>query len=224
MRPARDQGRTRGPARCGRYLSRVRYDCPATRARLEEAGGLVSQSLAINEKADGRSGRALTYAQLGLLAEETGQPELALDRLTRQLGTPAVEHTWQQVTGKPLPPAVREYLNRPAQREPRRPEPADTIAAAAVSAAAILATELGPALPDEVQAALAARNHAERRPDRYDPLAVAGFVTGAASLVVSLAQLAWFHLRRTTQAHSRPCAKHYRPQGHHRARARGSPP
>jgi hypothetical protein len=40
----------------------------------------------------------------------TGPGPDHLARLTRQLGMPALEHTWQQVTGNPLPPAVRDYL------------------------------------------------------------------------------------------------------------------
>jgi len=60
----------------------------------------------------------------------------------------------------------------------------DIAAQAARAAAAILAPDLGPALPAEVEAALAAR-HAARRPDRYlDPVSLA-------SLIVSIATLAW---------------------------------
>ncbi len=60
----------------------------------------------------------------------------------------------------------------------------DPAAHAARSAAAILAPDLGPGLPAEVDAALAAR-HTARRPDRYlDPVSLA-------SLIVSIATLAW---------------------------------
>ena len=55
---------------------------------------------------------------------------------------------------------------------------------AARSAAAILAPDLGPNLPAEVEAALAARD-TQQRPDQYfDPI-------GLASLIVSIATLAW---------------------------------
>jgi hypothetical protein len=60
----------------------------------------------------------------------------------------------------------------------------DLAAQAARSAAAILAPDLGPALPAQVEAALAARDTGQR-PDRYlDPVALAG-------LIVSIATLAW---------------------------------
>ncbi len=60
----------------------------------------------------------------------------------------------------------------------------DPAAEAARSAAAILATDLGPGLPAEVEAALAARD-TQQRPDRYlDPVSVA-------SLIVAIATLAW---------------------------------
>src|SRR6516165_9637861 len=60
----------------------------------------------------------------------------------------------------------------------------DPAADAARSAAAILAADLGPSLPAEVEAALAARG-AEQRPDRYlDPVSLAG-------LIVAIATLAW---------------------------------
>lgn len=58
-------------------------------------------------------------------------------------------------------------------------------AAAARSAAAILAPSHGPALPYQVEAALAARNTTQQRLGRYlDPVSLA-------SLIVSVATLAW---------------------------------
>ncbi len=60
----------------------------------------------------------------------------------------------------------------------------DPVAEAARSAAAILASDFGPSLPIEVEAALAARNNPQR-PDRYlDPVSLA-------SLIVAIATLAW---------------------------------
>ncbi len=85
---------------------------------------------------------ALTYAQLGLLAEARNQARLALEwnircvslfsefpspqtgtgptalaRLTHQLGLPALEQAWQQVTGQPLPTPVRDYVARDGGKE-----------------------------------------------------------------------------------------------------------
>ena len=60
----------------------------------------------------------------------------------------------------------------------------DPAADAARSAAVILAPDLGPNLPGEVEAALAARD-TQGRPDRYlDPVSLA-------SLIVAIATLAW---------------------------------
>jgi hypothetical protein len=67
----------------------------------------------------------------------------------------------------------------------------DPVADVARSAAVILAADLSPNLPADVEAALAVRDNSGHRPDRYDPAAIAGLGTGAASLVVSIAQLAW---------------------------------
>jgi tetratricopeptide (TPR) repeat protein len=105
------------------------------RGRLDEAGDWYSKSLAIKEELGNRPGMALTYAQLGLLAEARRRPSEALDwivkcvtlfdqfphpatrpgpghlvRLTRQLGMPALEQAWRQVTGQPVPQAVRDYI------------------------------------------------------------------------------------------------------------------
>ena len=105
------------------------------RGRLDEAEDWYRRSLAIKEELGNRPGMALTYAQLGLLAEDRAQAPLALQwnircvtlfdqfpspmtgtapsalaRLTRQLGMPALEAAWQQITGQPVPPAVRDYI------------------------------------------------------------------------------------------------------------------
>lgn len=61
----------------------------------------------------------------------------------------------------------------------------DPAADAARSAAGILAPALGPGLPAEVEAALAARDTPGRPPDRFlDPVSLA-------SLIVAIATLAW---------------------------------
>jgi tetratricopeptide (TPR) repeat protein len=112
-------------------LGRVAQD----RGQLEDAEQWYRKSLAIKEELGDEPGMATTFGQLGRLAEEQGQPRQALEwmvrsvalfgefphpatgpapdylaRLTVQLGTGALEQCWQQVTGHPLPPAVRSYL------------------------------------------------------------------------------------------------------------------
>lgn len=73
----------------------------------------------------------------------------------------------------------------------------DPAADAARSAAAILAADLGPDLPVDVEAALAARD-AEQRPDRYVD------VVAIAALIVSIAQLAWpIYTDRRDRAHDK---------------------
>jgi hypothetical protein len=67
----------------------------------------------------------------------------------------------------------------------------DPVADAARAAAAILTPDLGPGLPAEVEAALYARGTGEEAPGQYDPTAIAGLAVGGASLIVSIAQLAW---------------------------------
>ena len=105
------------------------------RGRLDEAEDWYRKSLTIKEDLGDRPGMAMTYGQLGLLAEARHQPGQALDltvrcvtmfdqfphpatgpgpghlaRLTRLLGMPALEQSWQQVTGQPVPQPVRDYL------------------------------------------------------------------------------------------------------------------
>ena len=67
----------------------------------------------------------------------------------------------------------------------------DPVADAARAAAAALTSDLGPGLPAEVEAALYARGSGEQAPGQYDPAALAGLAVGGASLIVSIAQLAW---------------------------------
>jgi tetratricopeptide (TPR) repeat protein len=105
------------------------------RGQLNEAEDWYRKFLAISEELGDRSGMARAYVQLGLLAENLAQARLAVDwnircvtlfdefpnplagtgpsalvRLTAQLGTPALEEAWQQVTGQPLPQQVRDYI------------------------------------------------------------------------------------------------------------------
>ncbi len=105
------------------------------RGRLDAAADWYARSLAISEELGDRPKMAFIYGQLGLLAEARGSPGQALEwivrcvtlfddfphpstgpgpghlaQLTRQLGFPALEACWQQVTGGPLPGGVRKYL------------------------------------------------------------------------------------------------------------------
>ena len=76
----------------------------------------------------------------------------------------------------------------------------DPAADAARAAAAILAPDLGPSLPAEVEAALAARD-TQQRPDRYlDPVSLA-------TLIVAIATLAWtIYTDQRTRHHADPPA------------------
>jgi tetratricopeptide (TPR) repeat protein len=105
------------------------------RGRLDEAEDWYSQALALKEELGDHPRLALTYAQLGLLAEARNQAQAALEwnircvtlfdqfpsqltgtgpaalaRLTRQLGTLALQAAWRQVTGQPVPQPVRDYI------------------------------------------------------------------------------------------------------------------
>jgi hypothetical protein len=116
------------------------------RGRLEEADDWYQRSLAIKEELGDRRGMALTYAQLGRIAETrdhtlqalvwnircvalfsqfpspfTGSGTAALARLTRQSGIPAVEQAWQQVTGQPLPQQVCDYITSQHNDESSQP-------------------------------------------------------------------------------------------------------
>ena len=107
------------------------------RGRLDEAEDWYRKALSIKEKLGNLRSLAVTYAQLGRLAETCGQAEQALEwnircvtlfdqfpspltgtgpsalaQLTGQLGVPALEQAWRQVTGQPVPPPVRDYIAR----------------------------------------------------------------------------------------------------------------
>jgi hypothetical protein len=109
---------------------------------LDQAEDWYHRSLTIKEELGNRPGMASSYGQLGLLAEQRGRPREALTwtvrcvalfdefphpstgpgpqilaRLTTRLGIDTLEQCWQQVTGSPLPHAVRDYIQR---KEPGR--------------------------------------------------------------------------------------------------------
>jgi tetratricopeptide (TPR) repeat protein len=112
------------------------------RRRLDNAEDWYRKSLAINEELGNKPGMAFTFGLLGLLAEDRGQPRQALEwmirsvalfsefphpatepaaghlaRFTAQLGTGALEQYWRNVTGSPLPPAIRSYVESPRANE-----------------------------------------------------------------------------------------------------------
>ena len=113
------------------------------RGRLGEADEWYRKSLAIREDLGDRPGLGLTYAQLALLAEEQGQDREALHwavrsvslfnqiphpstgtapahlaRLTARLSMGALQTSWQEITGSPLPPAVRDYITQNQSPDP----------------------------------------------------------------------------------------------------------
>jgi hypothetical protein len=69
-------------------------------------------------------------------------------------------------------------------------DPAATAAGAARAAAAHFAAEYGPGLAAQFDAELAARAGGDGRAGRYDPAVLAGLGMSAASLIVTIAQLA----------------------------------
>jgi tetratricopeptide (TPR) repeat protein len=104
------------------------------RERPQDAENWYRKALAIETGLGNKPGMAITSGQLGLLALTRQQRREALEwmvrsvtllddfshpgaelhnlaLLTTQLGTAAVETCWHEVTGSPLPPAVRDYIS-----------------------------------------------------------------------------------------------------------------
>lgn len=102
---------------------------------LDGAADWYRHSLAVNEELDDHPRMALNYAQWGFLEIERGMVYQALERVVRSvtlfsefphpltgaapallrllgstLGLPALEQTWLEVTGEPLPANVREFV------------------------------------------------------------------------------------------------------------------
>ena len=115
------------------------------RGQLDEADDWYRKALAIEEELGDRPKLAMTYGQLGLLAEDRREALQALDwivrcvtvfspfphpatgpgpghlaRLARQLGMPALEQAWQQVTGQAVPQPVRDYITSHPDSQPQR--------------------------------------------------------------------------------------------------------
>ena len=107
------------------------------RGQLDEAADWYRKSLAVSEALGYPAGTARTYSHLAQLAESQGQAQLALEWRIRcldlcrqspplmtqlgsgiltdlkgQLGTEALEEAWQQVTGQPMPPPLRQVTDR----------------------------------------------------------------------------------------------------------------
>jgi tetratricopeptide (TPR) repeat protein len=110
----------------------------------DEAEDWYRKALTIKEELGDRPGIGRSYGQLGLLAEDRQQLRQALDwvvrsvtlfdqfphpatgpgpehlaRLTHQLGMPALQAAWRQVTGQPVPQPVRDYItSHPDDNQP----------------------------------------------------------------------------------------------------------
>jgi hypothetical protein len=105
--------------------------------RLDDAEDWYMSSLKFEEQLGNRPGMVVSYYQLGLLAgarghdvqalgwivrcialfdefphPETGPAPGLLARLASKLGLAQLERSWVGVTGQPLPPAVREFVER----------------------------------------------------------------------------------------------------------------
>lgn len=105
------------------------------RGRQAEAEDWYRRSLTIKEELGNHPGMAFTYAQLALLEQDRAQPARALTwavrsvslfeeiphpstnfapallrSLTAQLGVQDLEQAWLDVTGRSLPPSVRDYV------------------------------------------------------------------------------------------------------------------
>ena len=180
------------------------------RGRLDEAEEWYRRALAIMEDLGDAPGMAKTYGVLGIArggaAAATPGPGVAnpMRNFVRTI-PPSSDRTWAMAAGATCPPAWHASPGRSLAPDYRpsaasggtrlhhQPAPRnqawrhamiDPVGEAARSAAAILAPDLGPSLPVEVEAALAARG-TRRRTDRFlDPVSLA-------SLIVAIATLAW---------------------------------
>jgi hypothetical protein len=116
------------------------------RGHLDQAETWYHKSLTIEEHLNNQPGMATSFGQLGLLEERRGQADDALSwmvrcvslftdfphpstgpgpghlaRLTAQLGMDALEEQWRQVTGQPLPLAVRDFVTQAATTQGDEP-------------------------------------------------------------------------------------------------------
>jgi hypothetical protein len=107
------------------------------RGQLDQAENWYRQSLTILQELGDRPGIASSFGQLGMLAEQRGQPTQALEwmvrcvvlfdefphpatgpapihlaRLSTDLGIDTLKHCWRQVTDKPIPAAVQHFIEQ----------------------------------------------------------------------------------------------------------------
>ena len=158
------------------------------RGRLGEADDWYRKALTSEEELGDRPGMATVYFQLGTIAQDRGWLDEAEDWYHKALTI------FDELGDHRRAVLTYHRLGIIAQAGERRDEAddwhrkaltmTDPAAAAARSAAVILAPDLDPNLSAEVEAALAARD-TQQRPDRYlDPASLA-------NLIVSIATLAW---------------------------------
>ena len=201
--------RTRRPPRHGDHLPPARHDRPGPRAA-GRGRGLVPQSPHHQRRTrrPPRHGAHLRAARPARRGPGPGPAGTGVEHPVRDLVRPVPQPDDRDRANRPgqaHPPArhaspgsslaadhrparaaggPRLHHQPPRRRSARRHAMTDPAADAARSAAAILAPDLGPNLPAEVEAALAARD-TQQRPDRYlDPVSLA-------SLIVAIATLAW---------------------------------
>ena len=128
---AQEIGDRAGMARSYYLLGRITQD----QGRLDETTDWYIRSLAILEDFGDQASMELIYLQLGVLAEIQGSLSKALEwtvrsvairddvlhpeskaglsqlaRLTRRVGTEALEACWHQITGHSLPETIRDYV------------------------------------------------------------------------------------------------------------------
>ena len=169
------------------------------RGRLDEAESWYLKSLAANRELGETRGMANGFMLLGLLAGARGQPRIALEwsircvtlfeefphpstgataafiaDLSAILGTDALETSWRNITGNPLPQEVGNYvrfMNDPVGHISR-------------AAARRLEPEYGLQLSANVESALYAQGSSRKADTFFDPVALG-------SLIVSIASLGW---------------------------------
>jgi tetratricopeptide (TPR) repeat protein len=113
------------------------------RGRLDEAEDWCRKSLAISDELGNSQGVAMMRGTLALILEARQQPRQALEwhircvassgefpsqatdpplshiaRLSRQLGLSALEESWRQVVGQPVPRAVHDYVTSHQDEQP----------------------------------------------------------------------------------------------------------